>query len=46
MRLLDWIRGRGERRQARIAKEESTLSKQDRAAVQKWRDSKNHAGGA
>jgi hypothetical protein len=46
MRLLDWIRGHGKRRRARIAKEESTLSAQDRAAIQSWRESKLPRGGS
>jgi hypothetical protein len=40
MGMLEWIRGFGERKRARIAEEERTLSPQDRAAIQSMRDAR------
>jgi hypothetical protein len=40
MGIVDWLRGFGERKRVRQAEEESTLSAQDREAIQTMRDAR------
>jgi hypothetical protein len=44
MGLLSWIREHRERRRVAMLDEESTLSAQDRAAIESFRESRIHRG--